>query len=87
MSRISAQITNPFIEEHNCSNSYSIDRKISKNKSIMAQIILFDFKTLFTFEIWHRDRFMDHKGLMFEIGLVGFSIILEFYDARHIDHY
>jgi len=48
---------------------------------------LFDFKTLFTFEIWHRDRFMDHKGLMFEIGLVGFSIILEFYDARHIDHY
>jgi len=25
--------------------------------------------------------------LMFEIGLVGFSIILEFYDARHIDHY
>lgn len=61
--------------------------KVSTNKSLGLQITKWGSSwTLFCVDIipsWYRS----HSGLLIELGLFGYSLIIDFHDNRHWNYY
>lgn len=74
-------LTNPFSCRWEC--IWTKDSLVSKNKA-------FEFSVYSTNQIIAINTSLsvtgDHAGLMFEFGLLGFSIEFNFYDTRHWDY-
>jgi hypothetical protein len=59
-------------------------KSISKNKSVEIEV-LHDPKYLIIFNISHSIR-MSHAGFRLELGLLGYIVEFQIYDARHWDY-
>lgn len=79
----SLDISWPLARYGGQSDYFYWDKLITKNKALSIQVSNFkhSFK-LISFD-FHWSWKQDHAGLMVEFGLLGLSVLLNFYDARH----
>lgn len=86
MIHLHACINNPFVRDYNNRVLLSKYWSVTRNKTLEIQLNGFDPKYIIELGFWFRDPSMDHWGVSFEIGLLGFWFQFDFRDNRHRDY-
>jgi hypothetical protein len=73
-------LRNPFSDRW--ANVYSYDKRVSKNKAVELEVL--EENTIVSLGI-RITAMQDHAGVNLELGLLGYSVSLHFYDTRHWD--
>ena len=81
-------LDNPFAKRtHKNREIFYNEYSISKNKTIDIQFDGFDPRLLVGISFLWLDKHCDHKGLTFDLTLLGFFFAITFRDNRHSEDY
>ena len=83
MINLDIELNNPWAKG-DFQNFYCKEDVFAKNKAYDFEI-LHEPQLLLKLGL-HFNQRCDHAGLRFEFGLLGYSILLGYYDTRHWDH-
>ena len=84
MFKVNFSISIPsFVKKDDFQNLFCYSKLLTKYKAIEFEVLYYS-RDFFVFE-FSIDQKRDHGGLIFTLGLFGYSLNFQFYDTRHWD--
>lgn len=86
MISFSFAITNPFAKNSEQKDYLCWEPRVTKHRALCVQVSRFSRYHLFKLHLDLSWRGCDHAGPELELGVLGYTLLVQFYDTRHWNH-